>query len=61
MKTTIVFTDDWHADKRAVMTVEKCGQISLEFFPACGEDDTETCSYAHLARLMLDTVLAKKP
>jgi hypothetical protein len=60
MKTTIVFTDDRHTDKKAVITVEEGKGGRLEFFPACGEDDKEQRSYAHLAKLLIETLIANK-
>ena len=59
METKIVLTDTKHPDKRAEITLLESGQINLEFFPVCGEDDKTPRSYAQLARKILSLIIDK--
>lgn len=59
METKIVLTDTAHPNKRAEITLLKSGQINLEFFPVCGEDDQTPRSYAQLARKILSLIIDK--
>ncbi|MDR0754505.1 MAG: hypothetical protein LBF04_03865 [Prevotellaceae bacterium] len=60
MTTKIVFKDDQHIDKKAVITIEEGLGRRLEFFPACRDDDKEERSYAQLANLFFDYILKNK-
>ncbi|MDR1551869.1 MAG: hypothetical protein LBS69_00175 [Prevotellaceae bacterium] len=60
MITKIVFKDDQHLTKKAVITIEKGGQKSMEFFPACKDDDKETGSYAEYAKRFFNYIIDDK-
>ncbi|MDR2651286.1 MAG: hypothetical protein LBC68_03080 [Prevotellaceae bacterium] len=60
MKTIIELKDDQHPNKKAVITVEKGGQKSMEFFPACENDDKDAGSYADFAKKIFNSIIENK-